>query len=392
MKHTDKTGIAFLGYNYSFWTGGVNYIRNLIIAINATETKDFFPMVFFERDADKLIKRQFSNISKTETFNIYRPDLFVRKFLDKFRKDNSYLRYYFEKNNIRIVSHSVIDFKNLNVKRISWLPDFQHLNFPENFSANEIEVRNATYIERIINSDLTIVSSFCALNDLANFCPGYQNKAAVLHFVVWIDHAQLNRLQPGFGALKNRFGIEGEYFFLPNQFWKHKNHKVVFEAIKILKSRNQDILLVCTGNLESRDQNDIHSQKLLSFLRENNLQRNIRILGLIDEADLMCLMRNSIAVINPSYFEGWSTTVEECISMGKTILLSDIPVHKEQNPGAGHFFNPDDPEEVADLMRRIATGITNDFRSGLEERAKDLLPSRVNEFGNNYLKIINQIE
>ncbi len=38
----------------------------------------------------------------------------------------------------------------------------------------------------------------------------------------------------------------------------------------------------------------------------------------------------STALINPSQFEGWSTTVEEAKSLGVKMLLSDLEVHKEQ--------------------------------------------------------------
>ena len=43
-------------------------------------------------------------------------------------------------------------------------------------------------------------------------------------------------------------------------------------------------------------------------------------------------MYHSIALINPSKFEGRSSTVEQGKSMGEKIILSTIPVHKEQKP------------------------------------------------------------
>lgn len=35
------------------------------------------------------------------------------------------------------------------------------------------------------------------------------------------------------------------------------------------------------------------------------------------------LLRESVALLNPSLFEGWSTTVEEGKSPGKHVLMSD---------------------------------------------------------------------
>lgn len=53
----------------------------------------------------------------------------------------------------------------------------------------------------------------------------------------------------------------------------------------------------------------------------------------------MSLMKYSIAVINPSKSEGWSSTVEQAKSMGKLVLLSNLTVHKEQNPKRAFFFS-----------------------------------------------------
>jgi len=61
-------------------------------------------------------------------------------------------------------------------------------------------------------------------------------------------------------------------------------------------------------------------------------------------------MRVAGAVINPSLFEGWSTTVEEAKSMGVPMLLSDIGVHREQAEGRASFFDPHAPETLADLL------------------------------------------
>jgi glycosyltransferase involved in cell wall biosynthesis len=70
---------------------------------------------------------------------------------------------------------------------------------------------------------------------------------------------------------------------------------------------------------------------LLKFIEDKDLGRNNRILGLINYVDVLFLMRSCVAVLNPSRFEGWSSTVEEAKSMGKRLILSSIPVHREQD-------------------------------------------------------------
>jgi len=56
-------------------------------------------------------------------------------------------------------------------------------------------------------------------------------------------------------------------------------------------------------------------------------------------------------MLNPSLFEGWSTTVEEARSLGVRLVVSDLPVHREQLGSAADFFNPHDPQAIAATLR-----------------------------------------
>jgi glycosyltransferase involved in cell wall biosynthesis len=84
--------------------------------------------------------------------------------------------------------------------------------------------------------------------------------------------------------------------------------------------------------------------------KELDVLDNFYHLGLVPASDLAGLMRDASAIINPSFFEGWSTSVEEAKSLGKRVLLSDIAVHREQNPALGSYFLPDDVNALADML------------------------------------------
>ncbi len=73
--------------------------------------------------------------------------------------------------------------------------------------------------------------------------------------------------------------------------------------------------------------------------------------GLIPYADLIDLMYASAALLNPSLYEGWSTTVEEARSAGVPMLLSDLDVHKEQAGGQAEYFAARDVDSLANLLQ-----------------------------------------
>jgi glycosyltransferase involved in cell wall biosynthesis len=99
-------------------------------------------------------------------------------------------------------------------------------------------------------------------------------------------------------------------------------------------------------------------------------------------------MQNSVALINPSLFEGWSSSVEEAKSLGKRIILSDIPVHKEQDPPGGRFFFPDRAESLADLMQEILEERNLDEDSKLLSEAHEALRKRKMAFAERYQNIV----
>ena len=65
------------------------------------------------------------------------------------------------------------------------------------------------------------------------------------------------------------------------------------------------------------------------------------------------LMRSSVAMLNPSLFEGWSTTVEEGKSLGVRMVLSNLAVHREQVGAAAEFFDPQDPGAIAASLEKV---------------------------------------
>jgi glycosyltransferase involved in cell wall biosynthesis len=92
---------------------------------------------------------------------------------------------------------------------------------------------------------------------------------------------------------------------------------------------------------------------MLSAIHQIGVASQVRILGLIPREDQIQLVRASMGIVHPSLFEGWSTVVEDSRLFGKPIILSNIPVHREQNPELGRYFEPHSSEDLADAINRL---------------------------------------
>ncbi|WP_275541345.1 hypothetical protein, partial [Campylobacter concisus] len=149
---------------------------------------------------------------------------------------------------IQILSHAAIT--NLKtIKTINWIPDFQHIHLPQMFSEKEIQNRNNNFLKLIRDSDLIVLSSFDALKDMKKFVPNYEDKARVLQFVSQPNNRYFELDEHDKSLLLQKYEIKDDFFYIPNQFWKHKNHMMIFEAISELKKDGVEINIVCTGYL-----------------------------------------------------------------------------------------------------------------------------------------------
>ena len=185
--------------------------------------------------------------------------------------------------------------------------------------------------------------------------------------------------------VRKKYGIAGSYFHLPNQFWRHKNHTVVVEAMRLLKQNGNAVTVVCTGNTADHRHPEYFSG-LMQTVEEYGLTGQFKVLGVVPFADLIAIMHNSVALINPSLFEGWSTTVEESKLLGKIILLSEIDVHVEQAPPRGLYFDPHDAGALAALMEEIMRSTSADTPPS----PAALLEAR-RQFARNYQRIVLEV-
>ena len=381
---TDMIKVLFRLNLSSGWMGGVNYYKNLFLALSKTENPKIIPCLDSSGDSSG----SFADITEKTDVKLYKTwKYFAGLILNRFFHKNYNLDELIERKyaSYKVSSHCN---KVKGTVNIQWIPDFQHLYLPEMFSEQEIIGRNRRFKKTAIEADAVLLSSKDAYNDFVKYFPDYKNKARVLHFVSYIDPKMYEVTDCKKNEIIKKFNLPEKYFYLPNQFWKHKNHIVVLKALSILKQKGiNDIHVVCTGNTVDY-RNPEYFDFIQQYIRDNDLADNFSILGLVDYSELIYLMRYSLALLQPSLFEGWSSTIEEAKSIGKNCILSNLPVHIEQNPPESIYFNPNDAEELAVILETENEKLTPGPNVTLENMAKANMKQRMIEFGSNYQRIV----
>jgi glycosyltransferase involved in cell wall biosynthesis len=269
---------------------------------------------------------------------------------------------------------------------LGWIPDFQHRLLPEFFSAAAIAERDSAFGRICHHSTLIIVSSDASRADLADFRPAAADRARVLHFVA---SPPASETLPSSEVLRERYDLPDVYLHLPNQFWAHKNHALVVEALGVLRERGGAPTVIATGDTRDPRRPD-HYDSLRSRAEKLGIGDRFRALGLVPYEDMAALMRDSAAVLNPSRCEGWSTSVEEAKSMGKRVLLSDLAVHLEQAPERGIYFGPDDAEALAKAIATVIAEMDPVAERASQEAAAAALPRRRLEYARSYERVVRE--
>lgn len=373
MKSNKRIAFIFTTSDYN-WNGGVNYFFNLFNSFKKA-TNEFEIILLTDKVHDSYLNNIVDEKIVSRIFKKYNIFWIIRLVVKKILKKDFLLERLCISNNIMILSHSGIIGKKSKIKCLPNIFDLQHIFLPNYFDKSEIKKRNRNILNYIKFSNSIIVSSNTSKFDLIDKFDVIENKIDVLKFISNINEKNTKNYSD-----LEKYNLPSRYFHIPNQFWQHKNHMVVLESLKY----NDEVSIVCTGSIEDNRNNDFYSS-FLTILNNYKLYNRFIILGNIDYNEMKLIMEKSLAVINPSFYEGWSTSVEEALSLKKYLFLSDIPIHREQISENVIFFDPNDPINLSKILSRFSQSPITVINNN-----DNLNESKKIAYGNQYLKILNK--
>lgn len=356
MKKNQKIKVGFLlSADGNDWQGGRNYFLSLMqsIGLSGGGGIQIFAFIGFRDNVSDLNFPPHVRIVRDKVFDRMSFEWIINKFFVLFLGRPLLSNFIIKKAGVHILSHSAPSLDR-ELPTVSWIPDFQHFYLPDFFNRKEIKQRNSTFKKYAAESDLVLVSSETSKKDFINCYPSQGYKVRMLKFC---------SIKPDFERIDNAnvralYDLEQPFFYLPNQLWAHKNHIVAIRALALLVKEYPDVKIFCTGSL-SDYRHPKHFKFLTDEIESLNLSKSFIIHGLVPYEHILPLMHNSISVINPSLFEGWSTTVEEAKSILAPLIVSDIAVHHEQCDNQDAlFFDPNSEFDLADRMiRRLSNKV-----------------------------------
>ena len=338
--------ILVLGIGNETWLGGVVYVHNMLFQISQIEDIEnkFKIHLLIPKDS----RRFYAKIEWS----------YVNQIIGDLSKENIMDVCIREEIDVVFPVINPNELWMLDGIILSWIPDFQEMHLPQFFDNTQIRERAYRNTFCALKGIPLILSSCNALNDYKKSYPNYANDVFVVPFVSYIKH-ELEDIDLDYrNSVIKKYGIAKRYVYIANQFWQHKNYWTAFKAIReLVKNRKLDIQLVCTGNMNSygkvkEEKHDDYSAKLINYIKQEDLQNHIKLLGVIGRTEQLAIMIGATCVIQPSLFEGWGCTVEDAKSIGKRIILSDIAVHREQMNSMCRLFSAKEENSLADAIEK----------------------------------------
>jgi glycosyltransferase involved in cell wall biosynthesis len=149
----------------------------------------------------------------------------------------------------------------------------------------------------------------------------------------------------------NKYRIPDKYIFYPAQFWHHKNHSRLIQALDVLREKYHiEIPAVFVGSAwESAD----HVNNLIKELK---MDAQILRLGYLEEREIVAIYKKATALVFASFADYTNIPVLEAMVLGTPVICSNVFSMPEQVGDAGLLF---DPFNIEDIAEKIYTILSN---------------------------------
>jgi len=236
--------------------------------------------------------------------------------------------------------------------------DLQHRlqpKFPEVSANGEWEAREYDLGNCITSATIVLVDSEVGKEDVLRFYGDRgiaEDEVMVLPFLPapYISDASDLEVRRVLAA----YGLERGYLFYPAQFWPHKNHVRIVEALALLRGQGLDVRLVLSGS-HSGELREATFVAVKHKAAETGVGDLVRYLGRVPDEDMSALYLGSAGLIMPTFFGPTNIPPLEAFSLGRPVITSDIRGIREQMDGAALLIDPRSAESISAGIRRLLT-------------------------------------
>ena len=283
-------------------------------------------------------------------------DSFLKIFLKKlgnkisrfFKKNKSYLSAACVKHRIDLVWFPTPVFEAVTLPYFFTVWDLQHRKqpyFPEvSVSGSSFEDREKFYSNIVYKAARVIVGNSAGTKEVQAFYGIPLERIIEIEFPVpsYCRDFRKNTASKNTPSLPTN-----PYLFYPAQFWPHKNHVVILEAVKKLVTQSVMFDVIFTGADKG---NLFYVQQYASDL---GIDKQVHFKGFVPQSDLIAYYQNAFALVFASFFGPNNLPPLEAMALGCPVICAEYDGSREQLGDAAEFFVPHNEDTLVKILQRL---------------------------------------
>ncbi len=254
------------------------------------------------------------------------------------------------------LSHEIpVGIQQTGIKSVVTIHDLIHERYPEQYNPIDVKIYRKKFSYACEHADRVIAISEQTKKDIIEFYKTPEEKIRVCY----------QSCNPSFGTtvidaekqrVKKLYHLPEEFFLYVGSVIERKNLLNVCKAVFLLRNE-LDIPLVVIGD------GGKYKQQVKDFIRQNGIENKIIFLSETEAAksskafqsaaDFPAIYQSAIAMIYPSFFEGFGIPVLEALWSKVPVITSNVSCLPEAGGNGAYYVNPAMAEEMAEGMQTI---------------------------------------
>ncbi len=231
-------------------------------------------------------------------------------------------------------------------KRVTTIHDVYHLAFGHTLSFPKRAYAQAVMNRAVKVSDHILTDSYFSKSEIIKYTHTPEDKISVVHLGVdgsFFCPKEAGSLEP----IREKYQLPQKYFLFVSNLAPQKNIDRLLLAWKLLFQNFPDWKLVLVGKKVKAD--------TWQFILDQNpsLQKQVLLLGQVDNQDLPRLYQLASGAIHPSFYEGFGLTPLEAMSCGCPVVVSKAASLPEVCGDSAIYVDPYHVEDIAEGMRKV---------------------------------------
>ena len=254
-------------------------------------------------------------------------------------------------NNIDVyhgLSHELpLGLSKLDIGKVVTIHDLIFKYYSDDHSWTDRKIYNWKWKHASAVADIVIVISEQTKNDLIKYYNVSPAKIRVIYqpadpvFSKFIDAYAVS-------TVRKKYNLPKAYNLYVGSVISRKNLLSILQAMTLLKpSERQPLVIIGNGKR--------YKSKVIETAKAGGIENLLIWLGKTSFEDFPAIYKGAQMMIYPSFHEGFGLPVIEAMHVGIPVITSNQSSLKEAGGDAALLIDPNQPAEIAEAMKLIAT-------------------------------------